>query len=99
MANEYQPLDINQNPMGVLQPGKSYAVEDLSSIILPESGVYRFCIYSSGPESAFKFSYPGDPIQSTVYFNDGTIEYFYLPAGTEVENLVDHTGALIVKMN
>ena len=45
--NEYQPLDINRNPIGVLQPGKQYYIEGSGdSVELPEAGVYMLSVES-----------------------------------------------------
>ena len=62
--NEYQPLDINRNPIGVLQPGKQYYIEGSGdSVELPEAGVYMLSVES------------GKVIQAhgTIIINVGTV--------------------------
>lgn len=95
MANEYQPLDINQNPMGVLCPGSLYSLEDAVSLTLQDSGVYRVFFQS---DTRIGISLP-DGISTTIYAMQGTIEYFYFPAGTEISNEVDSTSVYLTKMN
>lgn len=96
MAKEYQPLDINLHPMGVLRPGKLYTIEDLALVTLTEAGVYR--VFSSG-DTSVTCTYSDGQESSTLFFTNGTIEYFYFPAGTVIENTVDTTSVYIVKMN
>lgn len=95
MANEYQPLDINQHPMGCLCPGELYALDDVSSVTLPNAGVYRVYFQNN---TRMGVSLP-DGTSSTIYAMQGTIEYFYLPAGTEVSNETDSTSIYLIKMN
>ena len=95
MANEYQPLDLNLRPMGVLRPGQLYSIDDIASATLPDAGVYR--LFSSG-DAAITCTYPGETVTSTLHFTNGTIEYFYFPAGTTIANTVDSTSVYLVKM-
>ena len=39
--NEYQPLDINRNPIGVLQPGGNITLDESENFEITESGIYR----------------------------------------------------------
>lgn len=96
MSKEYQPLDVNLHPIGVLMPGKFYAIEDEGSITLPEAGVYR--VFVNGDYTYITCTYPGESDSPRLDFVNGTIEYFYFPAGTVVKNNVDYTGVYISKM-
>ena len=95
MANEYQPLDINLHPMGVLCPGELYALEDAVSLTLPNAGVYRIFFQDN---TRLGVSLP-EGTSTTIYAGQGSIEYFYFPAGTEVSNEVDSTTIFLLKMN
>ena len=88
--NEYQPLDINRNPIGVLQPGKQYYIEGSGdSVELPEAGVYML--------SFVQINYP-DGTDSRVVVATGTIISFYFPAGTNVVSDTDDLSLNINKM-
>ena len=79
--NEYQPLDINRNPIGGLQPGKQYYIEGSGdSVELPEAGVYMLSFVSG---TVVQINYP-DGTDSRVVVATGTIISFYFPAGTTV---------------
>lgn len=79
--NEYQPLDINRNPIGVLQPGKQYYIEGSGdSVELPEAGVYMLSFVRG---TVVQINYP-DGTDSRVVVATGTIISFYFPAGTTV---------------
>ena len=79
--NEYQPLDINRNPIGVLQPGKQYYIEGSGdSVELPEAGVYMLSFVSG---TVVQINYP-DGTDRRVVVATGTIISFYFPAGTTV---------------
>ena len=95
MSKEYQPLDINLHPMGVLCPGELYAVEYTVSLTLPKAGVYRIFFQDN---TRLGVSLP-DGTSTTIYAVQGSIEYFYFPAGTEVSNEVDSTSIYLLKMN
>ena len=70
--NEYQPLDINRNPIGVLQPG--------GNITLDESE--NFEITESGTNGIAELEFDMNGTISNVYSTVGTIEYFYISKGT-----------------
>lgn len=95
MSKEYQPLDVNLHPIGVLQPEKFYAIEDAGSITLPESGVYRVFVVG---DTYITCTYPGESESPRLDFVNGTIEYFYFPAGTVVKNNIDSTSVYLTKM-
>lgn len=79
--NEYQPLDINRNPIGVLQPGKQYYIEGSGdSVELPEAGVYMLSFVDG---TVVQINYP-DGTNSRVIVATGTIISFYFPAGTTI---------------
>ena len=79
--NEYQPLDINRNPIGVLQPGKQYYIEGSGdSVELHDAGVYLLSFVSG---TVVQIIYP-DGTDSRVVVATGTIISFYYPAGTTV---------------
>lgn len=79
--NEYQPLDINRNPIGVLQPGKQYYIEGSGdSVELPEAGVYMLSVESG---KVIQIDYP-DGTYSRLVLATGTIISFYFPAGTTI---------------
>jgi len=67
--NEYQPLDINRNPIGVLQPGKQYYIEGSGdSVELPEAGVYMLSVESG---KVVQIDYPdGTDSRLVGYRND-----------------------------
>ena len=68
--NEYQPLDINRNPIGVLQPGKQYYIEGSGdSVELPEAGVYMLSVESG---KVIQIDYP-DGTDSRLVLATGTI--------------------------
>lgn len=96
MSKEYQPLDVNLHPIGVLMPGKFYAIDDVSSITLPEAGVYR--VFVDGDYTFITCTYPGESASTRLDFVYGTIEYFYFPSGTVVKNEVDSTSVYLTKM-
>ena len=95
MSKEYQPLDVNLHPIGVLCPGELYALDDAVSLTLQNAGVYRIFFQDN---TNLGVSLP-DGTSTTIYAVQGTIEYFYLPAGTEVSNEVDSTSIYLLKMN
>lgn len=81
MANEYQPLDINQNPIGVLQPGTQYYIDGPGDELeLPEAGVYMLSVQNG---NVIQIDYP-DGTDSRLFFATGTIISFYFPAGTKI---------------
>ena len=69
--NEYQPLDLNRNPIGVLQPGGNITLNESENFEITESGIYRI-FTESGTNGIAELEY------STV----GTIECFYISKGT-----------------
>lgn len=95
MSKEYQPLDVNLHPIGVLQPEKFYAIDDAVSVTLPESGVYRVFVNA---DTHITCTYPGVSESPRMDFANGTIEYFYFPAGTVINNEVDSTSVYLTKM-
>ena len=60
MENIKLPLDLNLNPIGVLQPGKQYYIEGSGdSVELPEAGVYMLSV-ESGKVIQIDFGYRND---------------------------------------
>ena len=93
--NEYQPLDINRNPIGVLQPGKQYYIEGSGdSVELPEAGVYMLSVESG---KVIQIDYP-DGTDSRLVLATGTIISFYFPAGTTLVSDTDELSLNIIKM-
>ena len=93
--NEYQPLDINRNPIGVLQPGKQYYIEGSGdSVELPEAGVYMLSVESG---KVILIDYP-DGTDSRLVLATGTIISFYFPAGTTLVSDTDELSLNIIKM-
>lgn len=81
MENIKLPLDLNLNPIGVLQPGKQYYIEGSGdSVELPEAGVYMLSFVDG---TVVQINYP-DGTNSRVIVATGTIISFYFPAGTTI---------------
>lgn len=81
MSKEYQPLDVNLHPIGVLMPGGNMELDENESYEITEPGVYRI-FTESGENGVAEFEFDVNGIISNVYSTVGTIEYFYLPANT-----------------
>ena len=81
MSKEYQPLDVNLHPMGVLQPGTQYYLDGPGDVLeLPEAGVYMLSVQNG---NVIQIDYP-DGTDSRLFFATGTIISFYFPAGTRI---------------
>lgn len=95
MENIKLPLDLNLNPIGVLQPGKQYYIEGSGdSVELPEAGVYMLSFVDG---TVVQINYP-DGTNSRVVVATGTIISFYFPAGTNVVSDTDDLSLNIIKM-
>lgn len=81
MSKEYQPLDVNLHPMGVLQPGGNIVMNENEIYEITESGIYRI-FTESGENGIAEIEIDANGIISNVYSTVGTIEYFYLLANT-----------------
>lgn len=100
--NEYQPLDINRNPIGCLCPETGGTVEPGVDYTAEEPGVYRILFAESGE--------PGDTLMvlrillpDRAKYIDfagfvGTIEYIYLPKGAVLKRTNEEDFLYIVKM-
>lgn len=81
MSKEYQPLDVNLHPMGVLQPGGNIEMNENENYEITEPGIYRI-FTESGENGIAGIEIDANGLISDVYSTVGTIEYFYLPANT-----------------
>lgn len=81
MSKEYQPLDVNLHPIGVLMPGGNIVMNENENYEITEPGIYRI-FTESGENGVAEFEFDVNGIISNVYSTVGTIEYFYLPANT-----------------
>ena len=81
MGKEYQPLDVNLHPMGVLQPGGNIVMNENEVYEITEPGIYRI-FTESGENGIAEIEIDADGLISNVYSTVGTIEYFYLTANT-----------------
>lgn len=79
--NEYQPLDLNRNPIGVLQPGGNITLDENENFDITKSGIYRI-FTESGTNGIAELEFDMDGTISNVYSTVGTIEYFYISKGT-----------------
>lgn len=79
--NEYQPLDLNRNPIGVLQPGGNITLDESENFEITESGIYRI-FTESGTNGIAELEFDMNGTISNVYSTVGTIEYFYISKGT-----------------
>lgn len=95
MGKEYQPLDVNLHPMGVLQPGGNIVMNENEVYEITEPGIYRI-FTESGENGIAEIEIDADGLISNVYSTVGTIEYFYLTANTIFYSI---TGTIrVVKM-
>lgn len=79
--NESQPLDINRNPIGVLQPGGNITLDESENFEITESGIYRI-FTESGTNGIAELEFDMNGTISNVYSTVGTIECFYISKGT-----------------
>ena len=99
--NEYQPLDINRNPIGCLCPETSGIVEPGVDYTAEVPGVYRILFAQStdpdGPLMILHIQLPDR--EKIIEFAGfvGTIEYIYLPAGAVLKLQGDDDFFYIVK--
>ena len=79
--NEYQPLDLNRNPLGVVQPGGNISLNESENFEITESGIYRI-FTESGTNGIAELEFDMNGTISNVYSTVGTIECFYISKGT-----------------
>ena len=81
MSKEYQPLDVNLHPIGVLQPGGNIVLDENENYEITEPGIYRV-FTESGENGIAEIEFDTNGTISNVHSTVGTIEYFYMPANT-----------------